>query len=113
MGFFSKLREGLSKTKDSFNEKINNVFSNFRKVDEDLLDELEEALIMSDVGMDTSVKIINNLRERIKKEKIEDEDGVKKALGEEIENIFNKTDTALNLTTVPSVILIVRSKWCW
>ena len=78
MGFFSKLREGLSKTKDSFNEKINNVFSNFRKVDEDLLDELEEALIMSDVGMDTSVKIINNLRERIKKEKIEDEDGVKK-----------------------------------
>ena len=73
MGFFSKLKEGLSKTKNSFDEKINNVFSHFRKVDEELLEELEEALIMSDVGMDTSLEIISNLRDRIKKEKIEDE----------------------------------------
>ena len=58
MGFFDKLKQGLSKTKESFNEKINNVFKNFRKVDEDLLEELEEALIMSDVGMETSMKII-------------------------------------------------------
>ena len=71
MGFFSKLKEGLSKTKNSFDEKINNVFSHFRKVDEELLEELEEALIMSDVGMDTSLEIISNLRDRIKKEKIE------------------------------------------
>ena len=53
MGFFEKLKNGLSKTKTSFDEKINNVFSSFRKVDEDLLDELEEALIMSDVGVET------------------------------------------------------------
>ena len=58
MGFFSKLKEGLSKTKNSFNEKMNNVFSNFRKVDEELLEELEEVLIMSDVGVETSLKII-------------------------------------------------------
>ena len=56
MGFFDKLKQGLSKTKSSFDEKINNVFSNFRKVDEELLEELEEALIMSDVGMETSEK---------------------------------------------------------
>ena len=70
MGFFDKLKEGLNKTKKSFDEKINNVFSAFRKVDEEFLDELEEALIMSDIGMETSVKIIENLRQRIKKEKI-------------------------------------------
>ena len=82
MGFFSKLKEGLSKTKNSFNEKMNNVFSNFRKVDEELQEELEEVLIMSDVGVETSLKIIDNLRTRIKREKIEDEEGVKKALRE-------------------------------
>ena len=53
MGFFEKLKNGLGKTKNSINEKINNVFSAFRKVDEELLDELEEVLIMSDIGMDT------------------------------------------------------------
>ena len=70
MGFFDKLKQGLSKTKNSFEEKMNNVFSTFRKVDEDLLEELEEVLIMSDVGVETSTKIISNLRDRIKKEKI-------------------------------------------
>ena len=69
MGFFDKLKNGLNKTKTSFDEKINNVFKNFRKVDEEFLDELEEVLIMSDIGMDTSIKIISNLREKIKKEK--------------------------------------------
>ena len=72
MGFFDKLREGLGKTKQTLNEKINDVFANFRKVDEDLLDELEEALIMSDIGIETSTKIINEIRIRIKKENIQD-----------------------------------------
>ena len=71
MGFFDKLKQGLTKTKESINDKINNVFSNFRKVDEELLEELEEALIMSDMGVETSTQIISNLREKIKKEKIE------------------------------------------
>ena len=107
MGFFSKLKEGLSKTKNSFDEKINNVFSHFRKVDEDLLEELEEALIMSDVGMDTSLKIIGNLRDRIKKEKIEDEEGVKIALRKEMQKMLDIEDNSLNLETTPSVILVV------
>ena len=72
MGFFDKLKQGLTKTKESINDKINNVFSNFRKVDEELLEELEEALIMSDMGVETSTQIISNLREKIKKEKIEE-----------------------------------------
>ena len=107
MGFFDKLKQGLSKTKSSFNEKLNNVFSNFRKVDEELLEELEEALIMSDVGVETSTKIINNLRERVKKEKIEDEEDVKKALKDEIKKILDEVDNSLNLDTKPSVILVV------
>ena len=107
MGFFDKLKQGLSKTKTSFEEKINNVFSNFRKVDEEILEELEEALIMSDVGVETSTKIIANLRDRIKKEKIEDEEAVKQALREEIKKIFDELDNSLHLDTVPSVILVV------
>ncbi len=107
MGFFDKLKNGLSKTKNSFDEKINDVFSNFRKVDEELLDELEEALITSDVGVETSVKIISSLRDRIKKEKIEAEENVRIALREEIGKILDEVDNNLNLSTNPSVILVV------
>lgn len=107
MGFFEKLKQGMNKTKKSIDEKINNVFSNFRKVDEDFLDELEEILIMSDIGMDTSVKIINSLRERIKKEKIQDEEDVRQALREEMKKILDVTDINLHLNTKPSVILVV------
>ena len=107
MGFFDKLKSGLGKTRDSFNEKINSVFSNFRKVDEELLEELEEILIMSDIGVDTSVEIISKLRERIKKEKIQDEEGVKTALKEEMQKILDEVDNSLKLETKPSVILVV------
>ena len=107
MGFFDKLKNGLNKTKTSFDEKMNDIFSNFRKVDEELLDELEEALIMSDVGANTSATIINNLRERVKKENIKDEQGVREALRKEIQEIFDATDNTLKLETKPAVILVV------
>ncbi len=107
MGFFDKLKQGLSKTKTSFEEKINNVLSNFRKVDEELLEELEEALIMSDVGVNTSSQIVDKLRDRVKKQNIEDEEGVKQALREEIKEVLDSVDNGLNLTTTPSVILVV------
>ena len=107
MGFFDKLKNGLGKTRDNLNEKMNNVFSVFRKVDEELLEELEEILIMSDIGVDTSVAIISSLRERIKKEKIQDEEGVKNALKEEMQKILDEVDNSLNLNTKLSVILVV------
>lgn len=107
MGFFDKLKKGLSKTKQSFNDKVNNVFSAFRKVDEELLEELEEALIMSDVGVETSTKIIANLREKIKKQNLKEADEVKQALREEIQNIFDEIDNTLHLDTTPSIILVV------
>ena len=107
MGFFDKLKQGLTKTKESINDKINNVFSNFRKGDEELLEELEEALIMSDMGVETSTQIISNLREKIKKEKIGESEQVKEALREEIEKILEKCDNSLKLETKPSVILVI------
>ena len=103
MGFFEKLKSGLSKTKTSFS----NIFSGFRKVDEDLLEELEEVLIMSDVGVETTTKIMDSLRQRIKKENIQEEQEVNQLLKEEIQAILDKEDSSLKLETVPSVILVV------
>ena len=107
MGFFNKLKQGMNKTKTSFDEKISNVFKSFKKVDEEFLDELEEILIMSDIGMDTSIKIINNLRQRIKKEKVQEEEEVKQLLREEMQKILDVTDIGLKLNTKPAVILVV------
>lgn len=107
MGFFNKLKEGLGKTRNNFNDKINDVFSAFRKVDEDLLEELEEILIMSDIGFETANNIITKLRERIKKEKISDTEEIKKALKEEMKAILDETDNSLKLETKPSVVLVV------
>lgn len=106
MGFFDKLKEGLDKTKSSFDEKLNNAFSVFRKVDEELLEELEEILIMSDIGMETSVNIISHLREKIKKENIKEAEEVKEALREEMAEILS-VDSSMHLDTKPSVILVV------
>ncbi len=107
MGFFNKLKIGLEKTKSSLSDKMNDVFSNFRKVDEDLLEELEEILIMSDIGVETSTKIISNLRDRVKKEKLSDENDVKQALKEEIKNILDEQENGLDLSKKPTVILVV------
>lgn len=107
MGFFDKLKQGLSKTKEALNNKINTVFSTFRKVDEELMEELEEALILSDVGMDTSLKIIGNLRNRVKLEKIEDSEQVKIVLKEEIVKELTKHDSKLNMNTKPSIMMVV------
>ena len=98
MGFFDKLKQGLAKTKQVFS---------FTKVDENLLDELEEKLVIADVGMETTEKIINNLRTRIKKENLKEADEVKKALREEIEEIFKDNKPELDLENKPAVILMV------
>ncbi len=98
MGFFDKLKQGLAKTKQVFS---------FTKVDENLLDELEEKLVIADVGMETTEKIINNLRTRIKKENLKEADEVKNALREEIEEIFKNNKPELDLENRPAVILMV------
>lgn len=86
---------------------MNNVFSTFRKVDEELLEELEEVLIMSDIGITTATEIISRLRQRIKKENIKEAEEVKEALRQEMQNILEVCDNTLKLETKPAVILIV------
>ena len=82
MGFFSKIKEGLKKTRTSIGEGFNSVFSVFRKVDEDFLEELLELLIMADVGYETSERIIDELRKKAKLENLNDSESVKAALAE-------------------------------
>ena len=98
MGFFDKLKKGLEKSKITFG---------FKKVDEELMETLEEELIMADVGLETSEGIIENLRETIKKEKIVETDDVKVELKLEMMNIFNGMNPRLNLENEPAVILMV------
>lgn len=98
MSFFDKLKQGLSRTKISFS---------FKKVDEELLEELEERLIMADVGFDTTEEIISSLREKIKKENITETEEVKNILREQICKIFEDLDQTLDIERKPAVILMV------
>lgn len=106
MGFFDKLKSGLNKTKEAVFGQINNVIKNCRKVDEDLLEELEEIMIMADIGVETTENIIDELRDRIKTDNIKDADEVKNVLCEILRNQVGDGEE-LNLTTSPSVILVI------
>ena len=106
MGFFDKLKEGLAKTKNAVFGQVNEVVKNFRKVDEDLLEELEEIMIMADMGAATTEKIIDELRDRVKTNNIKSADDVKVALGEILMAQVGEGEP-LNLSTTPSVILVI------
>ena len=106
MGFFDKLKNGLLKTKNAIVGKIDSLFKAFRKVDEDLFDELEELLISADVGVNTTEDILDELREFVKENKIKEADEVKTALLDIMRAHIGEHE-ALNLSTRPSVILIV------
>ncbi len=107
MGFFDKLKSGLGKTRESFSDKVNNVFKVFVKVDEEFFEELEEALIMADLGVETSCYIIEKLRDNVKAKRISDSDEVKNELKDVISEILTEQDTAMKLNTKPSVILVI------
>lgn len=106
MGFFEKLKAGLRKTKDSMMGKIENVLNSFTKIDEDLFEELEETLIMSDIGVTTSVRICDELRERVKNNGVTDPSKIKGMLKEVIAEMLGD-ETPLDLSTTPSVILVI------
>ena len=80
MNFFEKLKNSLAKTKASLSEGINNIFKSFRRVDEELMEELEELMIMSDIGVETTMEILDDLRDRIKTKNITESDDAKKEL---------------------------------
>ena len=107
MGLFDKLKQGLAKTRNSVSEQVNNVFSVFVKVDEELFENLEEALIMADLGMETSVELIDELRDRVKKKHITDGNLVKEELYSVITDAICEIDSDMKLDTTPSVILVI------
>ena len=106
MGFLAKLREGLSKTKRAIFGKIDALLKHFVKVDEDLLDELEELLITSDVGVTATEEILDRLREEIKEGRLKEPEQIKGVLREILQEMIGEGEP-LHLDTVPSVILVI------
>ena len=106
MGFLDKLKNGLKKTKNAIFGQIDNVLKAFVKVDEDLLEELEELLIMSDVGVNATEEIIERLREQIKDGRLKEKEQVTDALKEILTDMIGEGGD-LNLTTTPSIILVI------
>lgn len=106
MGFFEKLKAGLKKTKDSMMSKIERLLGSFTKIDEDLFEELEETLIMCDIGVNTSVAICEKLREQVKIKGITDPMEIKDLLKEIIIEMLGE-DTPLDLSSKPSVVLVI------
>lgn len=106
LGFFAKIKSGLSKTRDNILSSVDNVLKSFVKIDEDLFEELEEALIMADIGVETSLYIIEKLREKVKDERVTDPSEVKGLLVNVISEILEKDDEPLNMPS-PTVALVI------
>ena len=106
MGFFDKLKSGLSKTKNAIVGKIDSIVKSFRKVDEDLFDELEEALISADIGVYVTEEILDRLRDTVKTKNIKEAEQVKDELLAILREMVGEHQP-LNLSTKPSVILVI------
>lgn len=106
MGFFEKLKNGLKKTKDSMMGRIESLLHSFNKIDEDLFEELEETLILCDIGVTTSEKICDKLRQKVKQEGVKEPEKIKDMLKEIITEMLGE-DQKLDMSTTPSVILVI------
>ena len=104
--FFSKLKENLKKTKEAIDIKISNVFANNKDIDE-IMDDLEETLILSDIGVETSMKICNNVRDNLKKQIDKSEDAIKKLLKQEMKNILAVSNNTNILDNNEKQVIVV------
>ena len=107
MGFFDKIKNGLKKTREAMANTIGSVFSVFRPVDEEFYEELEESMILGDLGVETSCKAVELLRQRVKERKLKDTEEVKAALKEILVEMLCVGDTELRMGTRPSVVLVI------
>ena len=103
MGFFDKIKQGLSKTAAS----ISSVFTGFSEIDDDFYDELEESLILADLGVDTTTKAMDALRERVRQNHLKTTEEARTALRDVLCEMVSVGDTTLNLSTKPSVVLVI------
>ena len=106
MGFFNKIKEGLQKTRASLSNGVNSIINSFTKIDEDLFEELEEILVMADIGVNTATEICDILRKKIKEQGIKDPKEIKILLKEIITEMLGE-DKGLLLETKPSIILVI------
>ena len=107
MGFFDKIKAGLTKTRAALSNTLGNVFTGFSQLDDDFYDELEESLILADLGVETSVKATQRLRKTIREQHLKTPEEAKEALKEILVDMLNVGDTALDLSTKPAVILVI------
>ena len=107
MGFFDKIKAGLTKTRNAMTAVLSNVFSGFSEIDDDFYDELEESLILADLGVETSTKIVAELRRRVRSEGLRAAEDARVHLKQIITDMLNVGDTELNLGTTPSVVLVI------
>ena len=107
MGFFDKIKAGLSKTREALANTLGNVFSGFSQIDDDFYDELEESLILADMGVETATKATTRLRKVIREQHLKTPEEAKSALKEILVEMLNVGDTELNIATTPSVVLVI------
>ena len=107
MGFFEKIKNGLKKTRTAMANTFGGIFSGFSGANEEFYEELEESMILADMGVETSCKAVELLRERVKEEKLRDAEEIRNALKDILVQMLNVGDTALKLGTRPSVVLVI------
>ena len=107
MGFFDKIKEGLTKTRDALSSTLGSVFTGFTEIDDDFYDELEESLILADLGVETACKAVKSLKEAVRAQHLKSTEEAKEALKDILVGMLNVGDTELDLSTHPSVILVI------
>ena len=107
MGFFDKIKQGLTKTRDAMASTLGSVFSGFSQLDDDFYDELEESLILADLGVDTALKATDRLRKVVREQHLKEPDEAKTALKEILVDMLCVGQTQLDLSTKPAVILVI------
>lgn len=107
MGFFEKIKNGLSKTRKAMQSTLGGIFSGFSRADDEFFDELEESLILADLGVETSTKAVERLRTRVKEQKLKEAEEIRGALKDILVEMLSVGDTSLRMGTKPSVILVI------
>lgn len=107
MGFFSKIKEGLTKTRKAMEDTLSNVFSGFSSLDDEFYDELEECLILADLGVETAGRAVERLRRRVKEQRLREPEEARQALRDILVEMLQVGDSCLRLGTKPSVILVI------
>ncbi len=107
MGFFDKIKQGLTKTRQAMADTLDSVFTGFTEIDDDFYDELEECLILADLGMETATKATEALRKAVRKNHLKTTADAKEALKEILVEMLSVGDSELNLSTKPAVVLVI------